>query len=143
MMWRDSKMNYMVWVLLILYVMIGVGVAVGKKGVMNATGEITLKNFYKIQTWINLFTNPWTILILTVSVGLFGMSMWIFSMTDANNVILAAMIVGLPMTLFNIFLNNRILGENVLATQYVPITLVGVGYALMVTGVWYFVGGVK
>lgn len=140
---HGGKMNYLVWILLVLYVLIGIGISISKKSITNSTGEITLNNAFKIKTWLKLFLNPWTILTLGVSFGLFAISLWTFSLTEANNIILASMIVGLPMTILNIFLNNRILGENVVFSQYVPMGIIILGYGLMVTGVWIFVGGIK
>jgi predicted permease len=136
-------MNSLVWILLILYVLIGVGVAVSKKWITNSTGEINLQNVLRLQTWTRLFFNPWTVLILAVSIGLFGVSMWVFSLEKANSIILVSMVLGLPATLFNVFLNKRILGEIVSSSQYVPISMTVVGYMLMIAGVWYFVGGIK
>jgi drug/metabolite transporter (DMT)-like permease len=134
-------MKSIAWTIILLIGLVGVIVNVSKKWITNQYPEITMSNVFSLSMWWNLIINPYTILTLFISLSTFVLSLWLFSIEQANNAVLGSMLVTLPILVLNIYFNYRFLGEIISSTQYLGMIISTVGIIVTGIGMWLFVGG--
>lgn len=138
-----DRMKLIVWILLLATSLLNIGINVSKKYIMIDFGEITLQNVFKISTWFKLLTNPFAIIILGVAFGIWGLSMWAFSIEEANKVVLTMSGLSVPVLLLNIYLNFIVLNETLTRTQLTGLGISIIGMVGVFIGLWLMVGGIK
>jgi len=134
-------LKVLVWISLIIIAFGGIMVVVFKKMIMRTFGEISFANIFDAATWFRLFTNPWVILLLCFTLGLFALSMVAYSLEDVSRVMIITSGMAPIFFLINIGINKYFLKEALTSNQLLGIFFVVIS---MVFGFFalYF-GGIK
>lgn len=135
-------MQIIVWILLIFTALIGVGVNIIKKIAVSGF-QINLSNVFQLSTWINIFLNPVAITSLIVSLVAWGLSLWAFSLEEANKVVAVTWGIAIPALFLNIFLNMKIFNEELTYTQSIGMVILTVAMVLSGVGAYMAGGGLK
>jgi len=133
-------MQLIVWALLIITALIGVGVNVIKKFAVGGI-QINIQNAFQLSTWIGLLTNPVAISSLIVSLGAWGLSLWAFSLEDANKVVAVTLGLAIPALFLNILLNMKFFSETLSSNQIIGLGILVASMVLGVAGVYMAGGG--
>lgn len=79
-----------------------------KKQIINKLSPVEASS---ISWWFRLFTTPSVILVLLLTLGLFGLGMWMFSLETVNRITAWGWTMSLGAFILTLILTNIFLGE--------------------------------
>lgn len=133
------RMIIIAFVLLIVLNLINLFNHVIRRRVMLGFDGLTLKSFLSPKLWFTLFTNPWVLLIIGMSVLLFVINLMVLNFIGVNYTQIFSFSLLIPFLLITICVSYIFLGEQINPAQYKYIGLLIISILISFFAVWGFV----
>ena len=127
-------------ILLVMVVVASAVISILKKYAMNQIGEISISKI-NLELIIKFATNPWALMTLFAGFGVWGLSMWLFSMEKASIAILLLHGAAIVSVLLALSLSHLIFGDVLTQQQYLGLILIIIASVMSTVGIYYIGNG--